>query len=68
MEQYALIKTVTFAILHVGVAFLVGYLLTGSILVGGLIALVEPVCNTAVFYLHERVWTAFSRKGVPMAG
>jgi len=68
MERYALIKTVTFAILHFGVAFLVGYLLTGSILVGGLIALVEPVCNTAVFYFHERIWSVFLKKGVPMAG
>ena len=33
-------KTISFAILHFGVAFTVGYLLTGSALVGGLLAVI----------------------------
>ncbi|KPJ95609.1 MAG: hypothetical protein AMJ55_03405 [Gammaproteobacteria bacterium SG8_15] len=39
-------KTVTFAIVHFTVAFAVGYLMTGSVVVGGAIALVEPMVNT----------------------
>ena len=50
-------KTATFAALHFGVAFTVGYVLTGSALIGGTIALVEPAINTVVFYFHEMVWT-----------
>ena len=50
-------KTATFATLHFGVAFSVGYVLTGSALIGGTIALVEPAINTVVFYFHELVWT-----------
>ena len=49
-------KTVTFAIMHFSVAFMVAYLLTGSIVVGGAVALVEPAINTVAFYFHERVW------------
>lgn len=49
-------KTISFAVLHMGVAFSVGYVMTGDLLVGGALALVEPLCNTVVFYFHEKVW------------
>ncbi len=49
-------KTATFAIMHFTIAFTVAYLLTGDILVGGLIALVEPAVNTLGYVIHERVW------------
>ncbi|OQW69650.1 MAG: hypothetical protein BVN34_04925 [Proteobacteria bacterium ST_bin12] len=54
-------KTISFAILHFSVAFTVGYLLTGSALVGGLLAVIEPACNTVVFYFHERAWKNFEQ-------
>ena len=37
-------------------AFTLGYLFTGSLLVGGMLALVEPATNTVVFHFHEKVW------------
>ncbi|WP_307722615.1 DUF2061 domain-containing protein [Alteromonas sp. KUL42] len=46
----------TFAIMHFFVAFSVTYLLTGSIAVGGAVALIEPAINTIAFYFHEKVW------------
>ena len=49
-------KTLTFAALHFTVAFSVGWLLTGSWLIGGTLAVVEPACNTVVFYFHEKIW------------
>jgi uncharacterized membrane protein len=55
-------KTITFAVLHFTVAFTVGYILTGSWLVGGLIAVIEPACNTVVFHYHEKAWKYFERK------
>lgn len=39
-------KTLTFAVLHFGVAFGITYLLTGSIVIGGAVALIEPAINT----------------------
>ena len=49
-------KTASFAVLHFSVAFCVGYALTGSALVGGTIAIVEPAINTVVFFFHEKAW------------
>ena len=49
-------KTISFAVVHFTVAFTVGYLMTGSVLVGGAIALVEPAVNTVAYHFHERVW------------
>ncbi|MEC9479616.1 MAG: DUF2061 domain-containing protein [Pseudomonadota bacterium] len=49
-------KTMTFAVMHFSVAFTVAYLLTGSVVVGGAVALVEPAINTVAFYFHEMVW------------
>ncbi len=49
-------KTISFGILHITVAFTVAYLLTGSIVIGGVIALVEPAVNTIAFHFHEKVW------------
>lgn len=49
-------KTLTFAILHFTVAFTVAYFLTGSLLIGGLMALLEPTINTFAFYFHEKIW------------
>jgi len=51
-----MLKTLSFAAVHFTVAFTIGYLLTGSILVGGTLALVEPACNTVAYYFHEKVW------------
>ena len=56
------IKTITFAVVHFSVAFTVAYLITGSAALGGLLALVEPLCNTAAFYVHERAWNWLRRK------
>jgi uncharacterized membrane protein len=55
-------KTFTFAVVHFTVAFSVGYALTGSVVVGGLLALVEPAVNTVAYYLHERVWWRIERR------
>jgi uncharacterized membrane protein len=34
----------------------VAYLLTGDLLIGSLIAMIEPSVNTVAFYFHERIW------------
>lgn len=52
----SLIKTVTFALTHFTVAFTVAYLLTGDILIGSLIAMVEPAINTVAYFFHEKIW------------
>ena len=49
-------KTASFAVVHFSVAFAVGYLMTGSVMVGGAIALVEPLVNTVAYHFHEQIW------------
>ncbi len=49
-------KTVTFAVMHFSVAFGVAYALTGDIVVGGAVALVEPAVNTVGYHFHEKIW------------
>ncbi|WP_434927698.1 DUF2061 domain-containing protein [Shewanella sp. HL-SH5] len=55
-------KTMTFAVLHFSVAFTVTYLLTGSIVIGGAVALIEPAVNTVVFYFHDKIWNRIEAK------
>jgi len=57
-------KTATFAAVHFTVAFSVGYALTGSLIVGGTLALVEPAINTVAFYFHELGWKKFEENKV----
>ena len=49
-------KTLSFAALHFGVAFSVAYALTGSVAIATGIGLIEPIANTVAFYFHERAW------------
>jgi uncharacterized membrane protein len=49
-------KTFSFAVVHFLVAFGVGYALTGSVAIGGAIALVEPALNTVAYFFHEKAW------------
>lgn len=58
-------KTFTFAVLHFSVAFTVAYVLSGSWLVGGAIALVEPAINTVAYHFHEKAWK--NREAKPLA-
>jgi uncharacterized membrane protein len=56
-----LLKTLSFAALHFGVAFTVAYALTGSVAVATGIGLIEPIANTVAFYFHERAWRRVER-------
>jgi len=49
-------KTATFAIVHFTVAFTVAWVMTGSWVIGGALALVEPAINTVAFFFHEKAW------------
>ena len=57
-----MLKTMTFACMHFSIAFGVVYLMTGSVLLGGAVALVEPAVNTVAFYFHEKIWKRHERR------
>ena len=58
----SLLKTITFAITHFLVAFTVVYLLTGDVLIGSLVAMIEPAINTVAYFFHEKAWQRYGRK------
>lgn len=60
-------KTMSFAAVHFSVAFAVGYLMTGSVMVGGAIALVEPMVNTVAYHFHEMIWKRINAPDHPQA-
>jgi uncharacterized membrane protein len=51
-----MLKTITFALMHISIAFTIVYLMTGDLMVGGAVALVEPLCNSVAYFFHERLW------------
>jgi uncharacterized membrane protein len=61
-------KTMTFAAVHMGVAFGVVWAMTGSWMVGGAVALIEPACNTLAYFVHERAWEKRLRRRALAAG
>ncbi|MGP9832645.1 DUF2061 domain-containing protein [Marinobacter sp. NSM] len=63
----SLVKTITFAITHFVVAFSVAYLLTGDIMIGSLIAMVEPTINTVAYFFHEKIWARHQRNATANA-
>lgn len=51
-------KSLTFGALHLVIAVTVGYAISGSFVLAGAIALVEPLVNTVAHYFFDRWWNA----------
>ncbi len=51
-----MVKSAVFGLIHVVIAFTIGYLLTGSIAIAGLMTFLEPLANTIAFYFFDRYW------------
>ncbi|WP_373379515.1 DUF2061 domain-containing protein [Cupriavidus nantongensis] len=49
-------KTLTFGIMHLGIAFSVTYALTGSLAVSGAVTFIEPAINTVAHYFFDKYW------------
>ena len=49
-------KSAIFGVMHLGIAFGVGYALTGSVTIAGALTLVEPAVNTVAHYFFDRWW------------
>ncbi|MDF1630791.1 MAG: DUF2061 domain-containing protein [Alcanivoracaceae bacterium] len=60
-------KTISFGIMHVSVAFFVVWMMTGDVIIGGAVALVEPLFNTVAYHFHEKVWARRSILDSPVA-
>ena len=61
-------KTTSFAIMHFCVAFGVTYAITGDVVIGGAVAMVEPAVNTVAYFFHEKIWTRLQRRKSTQVG
>ncbi|ULX53392.1 hypothetical protein A9P79_15520 [Cupriavidus taiwanensis] len=61
-------KTLTFGIMHLGIAFSVTYALTGSLAVSGAVTFIEPAINTVAHYFFDRYWDKRERRQASAAG
>ncbi|NHK28017.1 DUF2061 domain-containing protein [Parvularcula flava] len=62
LKSRSALKTATYGIMHLTVAFLVAYALTGSVAIALSIGLIEPFVQTIFYNIHETLW---SKAGEP---
>ncbi len=55
-NQKTLKKTLSYYIMHITVAMLVGYFVTGSLAMAIALSLIEPTVQAVAFFFHEKIW------------
>jgi uncharacterized membrane protein len=56
----SLAKTISWRITGSGATFAISYAISGNFAVSGTIAAVQLVCNTILYFVHERIWDKLS--------
>lgn len=57
-----LAKTATYGVLHIIVAFLVGWTVSGDVHIGLGVAMLEPLAQIGGFYFHEKIWQKYQAR------
>ncbi len=55
-NQRTLKKTFSYYIMHITVAMLVAYLVTGNLWMAMTLSLLEPTVQAFAFFFHEKIW------------
>ena len=55
-------KTTSQLGMHMGVAFGIMYVFTGSLALGGVAAVLEPIVNVTLLPLHDKLWERIRAK------
>lgn len=55
--KHTILKTGTYSMMHITVAVLVAYVLSGDIRVALGIGIIEPMVQTVFFFMHDRAWS-----------
>ena len=58
-NQRTLKKTLSYYIMHITVAMMVAYLVTGNLIMAATLSLLEPTVQAIAFFFHEKVWSRF---------
>lgn len=59
-NRRTLLKTFSYYCMHISVAMLVAYAVTGQLWVALTLSLLEPTVQAVAFFIHEKIWTAKS--------
>ena len=58
-NQLTLKKTLSYYIMHISVAMIVAYMITGNLIMAATLSLIEPTVQAFAFFFHEKVWNYF---------
>lgn len=61
-------KTASYYVLHITVAALVAYAVTGDLVAAITLSLLEPTVQAIVFFFHEKAWQRGSLKSPDQKG
>ena len=61
-KKRSIYKTISWHILHLIMVESIAYIVTGSVHIAALLASLELLWESAVFYLHERAWAKFGNR------
>lgn len=60
-HRLALMKTATYYVMHITVAMVVAYAVTGNWLAALTLSLLEPTVQAVAYFFHERAWARVER-------
>jgi uncharacterized membrane protein len=60
-------KTASYYVMHIVVAALVAYAVTGNLWMAFALSLLEPTVQAVAFFFHEKAWQRGERGALPAA-
>ena len=66
-HSHTLAKTGSYYVIHVCVAALVAYAVTGNLWASLTLSLLEPTVQAVAFFFHEKAWERAARRRNPQA-
>ncbi len=58
-------KTASYYVMHITVAAMVAYAITGDLMMSLTLSLIEPTVQAAAFFFHEKAWERLARRKAP---
>ncbi|MDQ8936930.1 DUF2061 domain-containing protein [Acinetobacter rudis] len=57
-NQRTLKKTLSYYVMHISIAMLVAYIVTGNMMIAMTLSLLEPTVQAFAFFFHEKIWNS----------
>ena len=61
-NRQTLAKTLSYYVIHITVAALVAYAVTGNLIASLTLSLLEPTVQMVAFFFHEKAWQRWSAR------